>query len=108
MRISRRRFLANTAATGASGMITRDLAAVPGAIEDEPNRPLVISTWPFGKAANDIALKLIQNRGSVLDAVEKGIGLVEGDPSKRSVGLKGKPNSAGVVKVDACIMLGEG
>lgn len=72
-------------------------------------RPLIVSTWPFGKPANDRALLvLLQKGGSVLDAVEQGIKVVEADPSNRSVGLGGIPNSAGIVQLDACIMFGPG
>jgi L-asparaginase/N4-(beta-N-acetylglucosaminyl)-L-asparaginase len=44
----------------------------------------------------------------LLDAVEQGIGLVESDANNSSVGLGGRPNAAGVVQLDACIMLGPG
>ena len=34
--------------------------------------PLIVSTWPFGKPANEVALKvLLQDNGSILDAVER-------------------------------------
>ena len=42
----------------------------------------------------------------MLDAIEKGIGLVEADVSNASVGIGGIPNAEGVVQVDACIMSG--
>src|SRR5258708_145159 len=70
-------------------------------------RALLVSTWPFGKAASDAALATLQNGGSLLDAVELGIHVVE-DSGNPSVGLSGTPNSAGVTQLDACIMLGEG
>lgn len=72
------------------------------------NAPVVISTWPFGKPANERALEVLQGGGSGLDAVEKGIGVTEGDPNNSSVGLGGIPNSEGVVQLDACIMSGPG
>ncbi len=71
------------------------------------SRPLIISTWPFGKAANEQALKSIRNGGSTLDAVEQGIRLTE-DSGNSSVGLSGKPNAAGFAQLDACIMHGPG
>jgi L-asparaginase/N4-(beta-N-acetylglucosaminyl)-L-asparaginase len=70
--------------------------------------PLVVSTWPFGKPANDAALKTLVEGGAILDAVEKGIQFTEADPAVTSVGVKGKPNAAGVVQLDACIMFGPG
>ena len=70
--------------------------------------PLVVSTWPFGKPANDAAMAILARGGSLLDAVEQGIWVVESDPSNHSVGLGGRPNAAGVVQLDACIMYGPG
>jgi len=71
-------------------------------------RPLVVSTWPFGKPANDRALEIIASGGSGLDAVVEGIGLVESDRDVDSVGAGGLPNAAGIVQLDACIMSGPG
>ena len=67
--------------------------------------PLFVSTWPFGKPANEEALKVFQNGGSLLDAVEQGIALVE-TSGNSSVGLAGIPNAEGLVQLDACIMAG--
>ncbi len=78
----------------------------PAAIQKE-ERPLLVSTWPFGKPANDAGLKVMENGGSPLDAVEQGIWVVEAS-ANASVGLGGTPNSAGVVQLDACIMFGPG
>lgn len=68
--------------------------------------PLIVSTWPFGKPANEDALKAFEKGGSALDAVEQGIWNAEADPENSSVGLGGIPNAAGVVQLDACIMNG--
>jgi isoaspartyl peptidase/L-asparaginase-like protein (Ntn-hydrolase superfamily) len=67
--------------------------------------PLIVSTWPFGKAANDEALRVLGKSGSLLDAVEQGIWVTE-SAGDGSVGLSGGPNAAGVVQLDACIMNG--
>lgn len=72
------------------------------------DRPLFVSTWPFGKPANERALEVFQAGGSVLDAVEQGIHVPEADPDNASVGLGGIPNAAGTVQLDACIMDGAG
>ena len=69
--------------------------------------PLIVSTWGFGKPANELAFKVLQGGGSALDAVEQGVRLVE-TSGNTSVGLSGKPNAAGVVQLDACIMNGPG
>src|SRR5438477_3664201 len=110
MPVSRRKFITSAAATTAGGVIvSRVRAASKAAANAEPKeRPLFVSTWPFGKAANEKALRVLQEGGSLLDAVEKGISVVEDDRSNSSVGLGGKPNSAGVVQLDACIMFGPG
>lgn len=70
--------------------------------------PLIVSTWPFGKPANEAALKAMLGGGGVLDGVEQGIHVTESDPKNASVGLGGLPNAAGVVQLDACIMSGPG
>ena len=70
------------------------------------DRPLIVSTWPFGKPSNERALEIFKTGGSALDAVEKGINLAEEDLSNASVGAGGIPNAAGVVQLDACIMDG--
>lgn len=88
-----------------AAVVSRRLNA---AVDKPKERPLVISTWPFGKPGNDVAIKLLLGGGSVLDAVEQGIRVVEGNPANTSVGLNGKPNSAGIVQLDACIMYGPG
>lgn len=78
-------------------------------VASEPieDRPLVVSTWPFGKEANDKALAVLLAGGSTLDAVEQGIRVTEASGNS-SVGLSGKPNAAGFVQLDACIMHGPG
>jgi isoaspartyl peptidase/L-asparaginase-like protein (Ntn-hydrolase superfamily) len=76
---------------------------------DAPDeRPLVVSTWPFGKLSNDEALKVLTHGGSILDAIEQGIWIAENNSPNRSVGLGGQPNAAGIVQLDSCIMYGPG
>jgi L-asparaginase/N4-(beta-N-acetylglucosaminyl)-L-asparaginase len=71
-------------------------------------RPLIVSTWPFGKPANEKALETYKQSGNGLDAIEYGIRLTESDAGNASVGLGGIPNARGVVQLDACIMAGPG
>lgn len=109
--LSRRGFLRGTAATlAASGLPLsgrgQGQAAPPASGTAKP--PLIVSTWPFGKPANDRALQVLQSGGSGLDAVEQGVGVAEADPLNDSVGLAGMPNADGVVQLDACIMSGPG
>jgi N4-(beta-N-acetylglucosaminyl)-L-asparaginase len=102
--MTRRKFLKSTAV----GVLGATAATNAGHAADFPGEkgeaPLIISTWPFGKASNDAALKVFLKSGSLLDAVERGIWVTESDINNHSVGLAGKPNAAGVVQLDACIM----
>jgi len=105
MNMSRRKFVRRTALGLAAAGVT---AAQAQPSPEKGETPLVISTWPFGKASNDAALKILLDGGPILDAVERGIWVTEGDASNKSVGLSGKPNAAGFVQLDACIMFGPG
>ena len=93
------------AVTGGVTFQSRSAEPAPGGPE---SAPLFVSTWPFGKPANEAALGVLQGGGSVLDAVEQGIWVPEADPGNSSVGLGGVPNAGGVVQLDACIMSGRG
>ena len=108
MNVSRRRFLSHSAVGLLGGTALPSVYAADTAIGANGEAPLVVSTWPFGKPANDAALKALAEGRSILDAVEKGIQVTETDTAVTSVGLKGKPNAAGVVQLDACIMSGPG
>lgn len=67
-------------------------------------KPVVISTWQHGMAANQEAWKILNNNGNALDAVEAGVRITEADPIGRTVGLGGRPDRNGIVTLDACIM----
>ena len=72
--------------------------------ETNPVRPVVISTWQHGLAANQAAWKILSNGGRALDAVEAGVRESESDPKVSSVGFGGLPDASGQVTLDACIM----
>jgi N4-(beta-N-acetylglucosaminyl)-L-asparaginase len=104
--INRRKFLEQAGAAGA-------LIALPGtlrsAVKSEnsfiaPDSPVVISTWNHGLDANLEAIKVINDGGSITDAVEKGVMVVEADPDNMSVGIGGLPDITGHVTLDASIM----
>ncbi len=80
-----------------------NLKMVPG-FKMITKSPLVISTWHFGKPANEEAWKVLINKGKALDAVEAGVQVPEGDPKVKSVGYGGLPDRDGHVTLDACIM----
>ena len=107
MPLSRRRFMRETA-FAAGGLALAGTARAEKDIPMSTDRPLFVSTWAFGKDANEQSLRIAEQGGSVLDAVERGIHVAEADASNASVGLGGIPNARGVVQLDACIMDGEG
>ncbi|MCO4291488.1 N(4)-(beta-N-acetylglucosaminyl)-L-asparaginase [Solitalea sp. MAHUQ-68] len=67
-------------------------------------KPVVISTWNFGKEANAAAWEVLKDGGRALDAVEKGVHVPEADPNNQTVGYGGFPDRDGKVTLDACIM----
>jgi len=118
--ISRRDFVKVTAGLGLSSfLLAPQFAGGADTSEDSSSRqasggrqrlslPVVISTWPFGKKAGERAQGILAGGGSCLDAVEKGINVVEADPQITTVGYGGFPNREGVVELDAAIMWGPG
>jgi N4-(beta-N-acetylglucosaminyl)-L-asparaginase len=100
MTSSRRKFLK----TGLMFSSTLSSAAVFAGDENEIIKPLVISTWDFGKPANAEAWKILSSNGRALDAVENGVRVPEADPKITTVGLGGAPDRDGHVTLDACIM----
>lgn len=68
------------------------------------NKPVIISTWNHGIAANAAAWQKLEEGGTALDAVEAGVRVTESDPTNRSVGYGGLPDRDGNVTLDACIM----
>lgn len=102
MQLDRRTFASSLAAiAGACAIHTR-----PAFGEVPLGKPLFVATWNFGLPAVEQSLKTLQAGGSVLDAVEQGIRLTEADETNDSVGIGGRPNAAGVLQLDACIMDG--
>ena len=111
---TRRGFLSSAASLAGTGLLAPLGAARAEAVASasdpdpsSPSGPVFVSTWPFGRAANETAATTL-GQGGLLDAVEQGIRLVEADPEEHSVGLGGTPNADGVVQLDACFMDGEG
>ena len=70
----------------------------------EDVRPVALSTWDHGLAANAAAWPILTGGGSALDAVEAGVRIPEADPTVTSVGYGGRPDRFGRVTLDACIM----
>ncbi len=107
---NRRSFIKNSLLTAFAiswaGRITK-AAKWPGPSDVNPEKasfPVILSTWNHGLAANEEAYRQVQNGNSVLDAVEQGVRVSESDPEVTSVGYGGRPDAAGEVSLDACIM----
>jgi len=66
-------------------------------------KPIVISTWGEGIAANEAAWKILKSGGRALDAVEQGVMVTEASQNC-CVGLGANPDRDGFVTLDACIM----
>ncbi|SFI15690.1 N(4)-(beta-N-acetylglucosaminyl)-L-asparaginase [Halpernia frigidisoli] len=103
---NRRKFLKNSAIASTTLLLNPfDLFAKNNSLPTKKlNQPIVISTWDFGVEANKVAFEILSKGGKSLDAVEKGVRLVEDDPNERSVGFGGRPDRDGKVTLDACIM----
>lgn len=102
---TRRNFLRNTFLGSAAAMVTNKLAAhQPPETRMPPAFPIVVSTWDFGRKANQAAWEVLQAKGRALDAVEAGVKIPEADPTNQSIGYGGLPDRDGRVTLDACIM----
>lgn len=103
--ITRRGFLKLSALTGSLFAFNRTKAV--NIVEQNSTavkKPVVISTWDHGLAANEGAWKILSTNGTALDAVEKGVMVTEDDLTNLSVGLGGLPDRDGNVTLDASIM----
>ena len=90
--VDRRNFIKSVAATSA-------FASLEGRAGSAPNPgPVFLSTWVWGKSANERAAEVFKRDGSLLDAVEKGINVPENDPAVTTVGYGGLPNADGEVE----------
>jgi len=104
---NRRNFLKKSALLGGSLIAAKWSSAeiaqafVPG---ENSSKSIFISTWNHGIPANAKAIEVVRGGGSTLDAVEKGVMIVESDPHVSSVGLGGWPDRDGHVTLDASIM----
>jgi len=107
---NRRKFLKLSALGGGAILLGRcapaegKADAASATTIESGEKPIVLSTWNHGLAANDGAWKILSAGGHALDAVEQGVSVTESDFTNRSVGLGGRPDRDGKVTLDACIM----
>src|SRR5436190_14071491 len=100
--IDRRRFIKASALSSAAIAIGEKGFTQPSETVIK-NKPIVISTWDAGLAANKAAWEILGNKGRALDAVEKGVMVTESSQNC-CVGLGANPDRDGFVTLDACIM----
>ena len=110
---TRRDFVRKTAG---AGLGAATLAALPAACAptETPGAPAVVlprarpTAIASGNGVQAVAeaVRFIQAGGDTLDAVVRGVNLVELDPRDTSVGYGGLPNEDGVVQLDASVMHG--
>jgi N4-(beta-N-acetylglucosaminyl)-L-asparaginase len=107
--ITRRKFIVTGTLAAGTVLTGKDeILAFPGSKREKIASPVVVSTWDFGEKANAEALRIMLSKGSLLDAVEQGINIIEADPENSSVGIGGFPDRDGFVTLDACIMDSQG
>ncbi|WP_410220652.1 N(4)-(beta-N-acetylglucosaminyl)-L-asparaginase [Pedobacter sp.] len=97
--INRRKFIQSTVLASAAVALNNKTTYAASS-----GKPIVISTWDFGIAANKDAWKILSKNGAALDAVELGVQNAEADVTNQSVGYGGLPDRDGIVTLDACIM----
>lgn len=104
--INRRKFIQKSLLSTAALSLANNLSVNGKTIESKGKvtKPIVISTWDFGIAANQAAWKILKDNGRALDAVEAGVRIPEADLKNVTVGKGGYPDRDGHVTLDACIM----
>ncbi len=109
--MNRRKFIQAAAVAGSTVAVFQDHSAFASARSLQPGpgsigagKARVLSTWDFKLPVNETAYKVLDGGGSLLDAVEQSINLVEADPKITSVGRGGYPDRDGHLTLDACIM----
>ena len=100
--VNRRKFIQASAFTSFAALITKKMVATP-AEAVVIGKPVVISTWDAGIAANKAAWEVLSKKGKAIDAVEKGVMVTEASQNC-CVGLGANPDRDGFVTLDACIM----
>ncbi len=104
---SRRDFIRTSAGVGAGaalGMFPKTLEGAPSVIVRRVTPTCVASS--NGLEAVSRAIEELANGASTIEAVVRGVNLVEEDPNDTSVGYGGLPNQDGVVQLDSSLMHG--
>jgi N4-(beta-N-acetylglucosaminyl)-L-asparaginase len=103
---NRRKFIQRTALS--AGLIAVSKSALsmlrPEDSAVQAIKPIIISTWDFGIAANKAGWQILEKGGRSLDAIEHAAWVPEADVHNQTVGYGGLPDRDGFVTLDACIM----
>ena len=110
MKISRKQFIKVTSIIGSGIAVSPFLpqSIRPNSFIPKNEKPVVISTWDHRMSAGQKSIELLMKNKNLKEAIEKGINLIENNPSIHSVGLGGFPDASGEVTLDASIMDSEG
>jgi N4-(beta-N-acetylglucosaminyl)-L-asparaginase len=111
---NRRRFIKRTVGLGAAlPLLTNSLSKASGlfsigsSIKAEGPMILCSRGEYWGKKILSPAQEIFENKGELLDAIEKAANVTELDPEDTSVGYGGLPDEDGVVTLDASFMEGK-
>lgn len=99
---NRRKFI-QASTISSIGMMLSKISGAGLSAQEVKGKPVVISTWDAGLAANKGAWEILKKNGRALDAVEAGVMVTEASQSC-CVGLGANPDRDGFVTLDACIM----
>jgi N4-(beta-N-acetylglucosaminyl)-L-asparaginase len=100
---TRRKFLQSSAFTSVAVLFGKKSWAAEPEYPTVTGKPVVLSTWDAGIAANKGAWEILGKGGRALDAVEAGVKVTEASQNC-CVGLGANPDRDGFVTLDACIM----
>ncbi|MBZ0265871.1 N(4)-(beta-N-acetylglucosaminyl)-L-asparaginase [bacterium] len=103
---NRRRFLKSLAAIAAATPFAAPIAKSFAKPTFKISGKTVVVSSANGVKTTELAYESIIRGEDVLDAVIKGVNLVENDPEDMTVGLGGLPNEHGVVELDSAVMHG--
>jgi N4-(beta-N-acetylglucosaminyl)-L-asparaginase len=104
---NRRDFIKTSAGVGAGaalGVFPRSLRGAPAVIIRRVTPTCVASANGLGAVSR--AIEELANGADTIEAIVRGVNLVEEDPSDTSVGYGGLPNQDGVVQLDSSLMHG--
>lgn len=100
--VNRRKFIESSVFSSVA-LLAGKIVSGKSVLNPVKGKPIVVSTWDAGLAANQGAWTVLGKGGRALDAVEKGVMVTESSQNC-CVGLGANPDRDGFVTLDACIM----